>query len=208
MAAATASPPAAAAKPGWSALPVPPASALVTVSDLSARGPDEAWASGYEHAADGLRPMLYRWDGTAWTRDTTFPGAGELGRLGKAQFVGEEAWILQDRAGAGQILRRSADGWNSAGGAHLLRFDGKTWRESRSPSDVALTSVVAGGGETWLIGSRDGAQVLLRRDGRGRRDLPAPPGSVYGLHILAGDDVWAAGGTHAGAAVSHCDGKA
>ncbi|MGW4104551.1 hypothetical protein, partial [Streptomyces sp. NPDC004976] len=68
--------------------------------------------------------------------------------------------------------------------------------------------VVAGGGETWLIGSRDGAQVLMRRDGNGWRDLPVPPGSVYGLHILAADDVWAAGAGASGATVSHWDGRA
>ncbi len=38
--------------------------------------------------------------------------------------------------------------------------------------------------------------------------MPAPPGAVYGLHIKAADDVWAAGETHSGAAVSHWDGQA
>ncbi|MGW0496630.1 hypothetical protein ACWD0Z_14690 [Streptomyces sp. NPDC003007] len=71
-----------------------------------------------------------------------------------------------------------------------------------------LTKVVAGGGETWLIGARDGAQALLCWDGRGWRDVPVPPGSVYGLHILAAHDVWAAGDSAAGAAVSHWDGQA
>jgi hypothetical protein len=55
--------------------------------------------------------------------------------------------------------------------------------------------------------SRDGTQVLLRRDGSVWRDVPVPPGAVYGLHILAADDVWAAGATCAGAAVSHWDGQ-
>ena len=44
----------------------------MTVSGLAARGPGEAWATGYEQDADGLRPMLYRWDGTAW-RDAKVP---------------------------------------------------------------------------------------------------------------------------------------
>ena len=35
-----------------------------------------------------------------------------------------------------------------------------------------------------------------------------PPGAVYGLHILAADDVWAAGDTGSGAAVSHWNGEA
>ncbi|MFD9938887.1 hypothetical protein ACFWZ6_37810 [Streptomyces massasporeus] len=100
--------PAAAVTPRWSALPVPAAAPPMTVSDLAARGPGEAWATGYEQAADGPRPMLYRWDGTAWSRDTGFPGAGEPGLLGKVQFVGEEVWIFHDRRGTGEILRRSA----------------------------------------------------------------------------------------------------
>ncbi|MFF7768899.1 hypothetical protein ACFZC7_20570 [Streptomyces massasporeus] len=162
--------PAAAVPPGWSALPVPAATPPVTVFDLAARGPGEAWATGYEQAADGPRPMLYRWDGTAWARDTGFPGAGEPGLLGKVQFVGEEVWIFHDRRGTGEPLRRSAAGWSS--------------------------------------GSRDGAQVLLRRDGNDWRDVPVPPGAVYGLHILAADDVWAAGATDSGAAVAHWDGQA
>lgn len=94
--------PAAAVTPSWSALPVPAAAPPVTVSDLAARGPGEAWATGYELATDGMRPTLYRWNGTAWSRDTTFPGADEPGRLGKVQFVGNEVWILHIREGAGR----------------------------------------------------------------------------------------------------------
>ncbi|MEU2916226.1 hypothetical protein ACFYM3_32310 [Streptomyces massasporeus] len=99
-------------------------------------------------------------------------------------------------------------GRDAAGGAHLLRYDGLTWGESRPPRGVAFTEVVAGGRETWLTGARDGAQVLLRRDGGDWRDAPVPPGAVYGLHIPAADDVWAAGATDSGAAVAHRDGQA
>ncbi|MEU3091996.1 hypothetical protein ACWCQ0_42570 [Streptomyces massasporeus] len=99
-------------------------------------------------------------------------------------------------------------GRDAAGGAHLLRYDGLTWGESRPPRGVAFTEVVAGGRETWLTGARDGAQALLRRDGGDWRDAPVPPGAVYGLHILAADDVWAAGATDSGAAVAHRDGQA
>ncbi|MGW5641131.1 hypothetical protein ACWEWQ_41660, partial [Streptomyces sp. NPDC003832] len=46
---AAAAPPGAAVAPGWSALPVPPSAPVpLTVSDLAARGPGEAWATGYE----------------------------------------------------------------------------------------------------------------------------------------------------------------
>ncbi|MEV7190957.1 hypothetical protein AB0N81_03985 [Streptomyces sp. NPDC093510] len=187
----------AAAEPrSWQHVPVPaqvrPQAGL---NEAVAFGPGRAWAVGSDAVgrdAPGF-PLMMRWDGTAWQRQK-LPGGdwqGEL--LSVAAPSPASAWAV---------------GRDSAGGARLLRFNGKVWTESRPPSGVALTKVVAGGGETWLIGSRDGAQVLLRRDGRTWQDMPVPPGAVYGLHVKAADDVWAAGDTHAGAAVSHWDGQA
>ncbi|WP_055566940.1 hypothetical protein [Streptomyces atriruber] len=187
----------AAAEPGsWRHVPVPaqvrPQAGL---NEAVAFGPDRAWAVGADavgREAPGF-PLMLRWNGTAWQRQG-LPGVdwqGEL--LSIAATSTTAAWAV---------------GRDAAGGARLLRFDGTAWHESRAPRGVVLTKAVAGGGETWLIGSRDGAQVLLRRDGGGWRDLPVPPGLVYGLHILAADDVWAAGTGDSGAAVSHWDGKA
>ncbi|MEU5774676.1 hypothetical protein ABZ819_15475 [Streptomyces venezuelae] len=187
----------AAAEPrSWRHVPVPaqvrPQAGL---NEAVASGPDRAWAVGADavgREAPGF-PLVLRWDGTAWQRQG-LPGVS---------WQGELLSVAANSAGAAWAVGRDA-----AGGARLLRFDGKAWHESRAPRGVALTKVVAGGGETWLIGSREGAQVLLRRDGGGWRDLPVPPGAVYGLHILAADDVWAAGSSGSGATVSHWDGKA
>ncbi|WP_033327923.1 hypothetical protein [Streptomyces yerevanensis] len=188
--------PAAAETPSWQHVPVPaqvrPQAGL---NEAVAFGPDRAWAVGADavgREAPGF-PLLLRWDGTAWQRQS-LPGTGWQGELLSVAATSPTAvWAV---------------GRDSAGGAHLLRHDGKSWSVSRPPRGVVLTKVVTGGGETWLIGSRDGAQVLLRRDGSGWRDLPVPPGAVYGLHIKAADDVWAAGETISGAAVSHWDGQA
>ncbi|EPH42617.1 hypothetical protein ABT390_23140 [Streptomyces aurantiacus] len=187
---------AAAESGSWQHVPVPaqirPQAGL---NEAVASGPDRAWAVGADavgREAPGF-PLVLRWNGTAWQRQT-LPGVGWQGELLSVAATSPTAvWAV---------------GRDSAGGARLLRFDGKSWAESRPPRGVVLTKVVTGGGETWLIGSRDGAQVLLRRDGRDWRDVPVPPGAVYGLHIKAGDDVWAAGETHSGAAVSHWDGTA
>ncbi|MGI5347158.1 hypothetical protein ACQEU8_03060 [Streptomyces sp. CA-250714] len=188
--------PAAAETQSWQHVPVPaqvrPQAGL---NEAVAFGPDRAWAVGADavgREAPGF-PLLLRWDGTAWQRQS-LPGnrwQGEL--LSIAGTSAKAVWAV---------------GRDSAGGARLLRYDGTAWQESRPPRGVVLTKVVTGGGETWLIGSRDGAQVLLRRDGRGWQDMPVPPGAVYGLHIKAADDVWAAGETNSGAAVSHWNGQA
>ncbi|QKW10396.1 hypothetical protein HUT18_32280 [Streptomyces sp. NA04227] len=189
-------PPAVAHTQSWQHVPVPaevrPQAGL---NEAVALGPDQAWAVGAEavgREAPGF-PMVLRWDGTAWQRQslTGIGWQGELLSIGATSPT--EVWAV---------------GRDTAGGSHLLRFDGTAWTEDLPPSDVVLTKVVTGGGETWLIGSRGGAQALLRRDGNNWRDVPVPPGSVYGLHVLAADDVWAAGETGSGAAVSHWDGQA
>ncbi|MFI6984956.1 hypothetical protein ACIBSV_41070 [Embleya sp. NPDC050154] len=180
----------------WQHVPVPaqvrPQAGL---NEAVAFGPDRAWAVGTDavgRQAPGF-PLVLRWDGTAWQRQS-LPGIGWQGELLSIAATSPTAiWAV---------------GRDSAGGARLLRSDGIAWYESRPPRGVVLTEVVAGGGETWLIGSRHGAQALLRWDGRGWRDVPVPPGFVYGLHILAADDVWAAGAGNSGAAVSHWNGQA
>ncbi|MEU1146815.1 hypothetical protein ACFYO9_30165 [Streptomyces sp. NPDC005863] len=180
----------------WRHIPVPaqvrPQAGL---NEAVAFGADGAWAVGTDavgREAPGF-PLLLRWDGTNWRRQS-LPGTrwqGEL--LSIAATSPTSAW---------------AAGRDTAGAARLLRFDGKAWHESRPPAGTTLTKVFAGGGETWLMGSRGGAQVLMRRAGGGWQDVPVPPGSVYGLHVLAADDVWAAGDTASGAAVSHWNGQA
>ncbi|MFD6290463.1 hypothetical protein [Streptomyces sp. NPDC060205] len=186
---------AAADAPSWQHVPVPaevrPQAAL---NEAVALGPDRAWAVGADaigREAPGF-PLVLGWDGTTWQRQS-LPGIRWQGELLSVAATSPTAvWAV---------------GRDSAGGARLLRYEGSTWTESSPPSGVVPTKAVAGGGETWLIGSRGGAQALLRRDGSGWQDVPAPPGSVYGLHILAADDVWAAGANASGAAVSHWDGQ-
>ncbi|MER5839489.1 hypothetical protein ABT099_04110 [Streptomyces prasinus] len=195
-AAATAVTPAAAVAPRWAALPVPPAAAPpVTVSDLAARGPDEAWATGYEYTDDGMRPLLYRWDGAEWSRDTSFPGAGEPGRLGKVQFVGEEVWIFHDRAGEGEILRRSAEGWN------VVPLPRTLWTYQD------FTAVPGG---AWVVGEDETGLKVLHHDGSGWTAQSTPDGVGYLMGITArtATDVWAWADTATGPAVLRWDGTA
>ncbi|MGW2331123.1 hypothetical protein ACWC5C_35950 [Streptomyces sp. NPDC001700] len=207
IACATLVSPAEAVTPTWSALPVPAAAPPVTVSDLAARGKGEAWATGYEHAADGPRPMLYRWDGTAWSRDTTFPGAGEPGWLGEVRFVGEEAWIFHGCAGAGEILRRTAGGWSAvplpqtlwtyqdftavpgaawvvgedATGLKVLHYDGSRWTTQSTPDGVLFLMGITARTATdvWAWADTSNGTTVLRGNGTAWRDakVPLPPDS-------------------------------
>ncbi|WP_055693049.1 hypothetical protein [Streptomyces prasinopilosus] len=194
--AATAGTPAAPVAPSWSVLPVPPAAAPpVTVSDLAARGPDEAWATGYERTDDGMRPLLYRWDGAEWSRDASFPGAGEPGRLGRAQFVGEEVWIFHNRAGEGEILRRTAGGWSAVPLPRTLW----TYQD--------FTAVPGG---AWVVGEDETGLKVLHHDGSGWTEQSTPDGVGYLMGITArtAADAWAWADTATGAAILRWDGTA
>ncbi|MFF3645629.1 hypothetical protein [Streptomyces sp. NPDC002564] len=183
----------AAARPSWSALPVPAATPSVTVLDLAARGPRDAWATGYEQVADVMRPMLYRWDGTAWSRDATFPGTGDAGWLGKVQFVGKEMWILRNRGGEGEILRRSAAGWSSVPLPQTL------W---------TYQDFAAAPGGAWVVGEDETGLKVLHYDGSGWTTQSTPDGVLYlmGITARSATDVWAWADTTTGTAVLRWNG--
>ncbi|MGW1992797.1 hypothetical protein [Embleya sp. NPDC001921] len=191
--------PAAAVAPSWSALPIPAAAPPVTVSDLAARGPGEAWATGYEQTADGPRPMLYRWDGTAWSRDTTFPGAGEPGWLGKVQLVGEEVWILRNHAGAGEILRRSAGGPGGSGGWSTVPLPQTLW---------TYQDFTAVPGAAWVVGEDDTGLKVLHYDGSGWTAQSTPDGVLFLMGITArtATDAWAWADTDTGTTILRWNG--
>ncbi|MFD9907031.1 hypothetical protein [Streptomyces sp. NPDC059063] len=181
--------------PSWSDVPVPAAAPPVTVKDLAARGPDDAWATGYEQVTDGLRPMLYRWNGSAWSRDTSFPGAGEQGWLGRVQFVGDEVWIFHNRAGEGEILRRSASGWTAVPLPQTL------W---------TYQDFTAVPGAAWVVGEDSTGLKVLHYDGSGWTAQSTPDGVLYlmGIKARTATDVWAWASTTTGTTVLRWDGTA
>lgn len=188
-------------RPSWSALPVPPAAPPVTVSDLAARGPGEAWATGYEHTTDWLRPMLYRWDGTAWSRDSSFPGAEASGWLGKVQFVGKETWILHNRDGEGEILRRPAGGSGGSQGWNTVPLPQTMW---------VYQDFAAVPGAAWVVGEDDTGLKVLHYDGSGWSPQSTPDGVLYIMGITArtATDAWAWADTTSGTTVLRWDGTA
>ncbi|MEV0522132.1 hypothetical protein AB0I66_01805 [Streptomyces sp. NPDC050439] len=187
--------------PSWSALPVPAAAPPVTVSDLAARGPGDAWATGYEHTTDWVRPMLYRWDGAAWSRDSSFPGAEASGWLGKVQFVGKETWILHNRDGAGEILRRSAGGPGGPEGWSTVPLPQTLW----TYQDFAAVP-----GAAWVVGEDETGLKVLHHDGSDWTTQSTPDGVLYVMGITArsATDAWAWADTTNGTTVLRWDGTA
>ncbi|MFI6938618.1 hypothetical protein ACIBI4_05060 [Streptomyces sp. NPDC050418] len=191
----------------------PVTSGTASVTDVAARGPDEAWATGGELTDAGWMPFLYRWDGRTWSRDTGFPGVGEPGFMRKVQFIGDEVWIFRTHGDAGEILRWSAGEWRvltvpqtlhtyqdfaaasgsawivgeDATGLKVLHYDGSAWTTQSTPDGVLFYSVIEARGpdEAWASVTRtDGGSEILRWDKTAWRDVVVPMPADGNVHRI------------------------
>ncbi len=112
------------------------------------------------------------------------------------QFVGKEVWIFHNRAGQGEILRRSAGGG---------------WSAVPLPQPLWIhQDFTAVPGAAWVIGEDDTGLKVLRYDGSNWTAQPTPDGVLFLLGITArtAEDAWAWADTSTGTAVLRWDGTA
>ncbi|GAA1013951.1 hypothetical protein Aple_082000 [Acrocarpospora pleiomorpha] len=190
--------------------------------DVSAAGPEVAWAVGYTGWEDSVRTSLRTWDGLRWR---AVPVQNALGSLGSIDSDGpRNAWML-----GGGFEESFAQHW-----------DGRAWRQYRLDAfgrDVAvdgrrvvvisdtavltwngtafvtervlggketrLVAVDTGAGHTWVAGIRAEQPVIWHgHDGR-YEETTLPGGSIDAILQIGPDDVWAVGS----AGVLHWDGR-
>ncbi|HET8684445.1 MAG TPA: hypothetical protein VFM54_21615 [Micromonosporaceae bacterium] len=183
-----------------------------------------AWAVGGERGSldrPGV-PVVERWDGHRWSRDTLpdrLPGYLHLVAADSPTNV----WAV--------------GGYGESQGGNIywmLRFDGTAWRQvpfplpTRSVNElIEITGLAVVGGHTWLVGYQGMRVVIQEWDGRAWRAHKPPPqceqgGTSFGgmpnfcrldaVVAFAPDDVWAAGNgawfRFQGPALFHWDGTA
>ncbi|MFB6845221.1 hypothetical protein ACFCXS_10220 [Streptomyces sp. NPDC056373] len=168
----------------WQAVPAPDGTPAAQLRDVAAAGGGLAWAVGEEGRSGGTlgSPLALVWDGTAWART----GLAHLGFRGYLHSV------------AGTCARSAwAIGTDTAGGTHLLAWDGGTWRETDFPGrgGTSLTDVVVDpDGGAWFSGRTSDGRLLLRHDGGTWTWLPAPPSAPTvtpsGVRLTPSGDVW------------------
>jgi hypothetical protein len=182
-----------------------PGSALSGVVAVDAT---HAWAVGFEgYSMDqrdtSSRPVVLRWNGTAWSRDP-LPGVAWFGALRRvAAGSATDVWAVGDTTGAtpGDTVTR------------VLRDTGDGWREVPFPagndaSNVLITGLAAAGGQAWLVGNKGSAVVIQHWDGNGwqAQRPPAECGQAgtsfggmptfctfTGVTAFAPNNVWVAG---------------
>ncbi|MBB6475454.1 hypothetical protein [Sphaerisporangium rubeum] len=173
-----------AASPEWRLVPrarTRPASALL---DVAATGPDDAWAAGYERAAEDNEggPALQHWDGERWKRVKPPPGAVRL--TGVAARGPRDAWVV---------------GHGSYG--YAAHWDGERWT-AYQPFGVAaehfLTGVAVTKDVTWMTAHNGTRGQVVGWDGRRFRLAFQADGQFLGVSATGGH-VWAVGTDAAGA---------
>jgi hypothetical protein len=145
----------------WHIIATPPLPAEAVQSALSgvvALSPTDAWAVGSYTGSDGkARPLILRWDGTAWQ---VVSGAAVQGGLSGVAA-----------AGVYDVRAVGTDG--TTGQALIEQWDGAAWHVVASPTPSgatksALRSVTAdSAGNFWAVGSSQNAagtsQTLIER---------------------------------------------
>ncbi|MFI7547541.1 hypothetical protein [Actinoplanes sp. NPDC049599] len=163
--------------------PLRPASRLV---DVSATGPADAWAVGYQDNRYGQVPTqpaaLVRWDGRTWTE-----------RLLPAEFDSPAAISA---VGPSDVWAVGQDDGLEPYAAH---WDGTAWRGYPVAGRGRFSDVAARHGKPLIVGSRRaGGALVLEWDGNGFRELTVPgadtgSGSLQAVATAPGGAAFAAG---------------
>ncbi|AGL16816.1 hypothetical protein L083_3306 [Actinoplanes sp. N902-109] len=180
--------PAAAAATNWRMLPVPPLKPANALLDISATGPGDVWAAGYQDDSYGrISPHPYallHWNGTSWA-EQTLPGE-RISLAAVSAAAPADVWTVgQDKDLA----------------AYVAHWDGTAWRDYRLPGSsgtrAVLTDVDSRGGRTLLAGG-NGHALLVEPDAGGFTPVPVPgadawAGDLYGVTTAPDGSAFAVG---------------
>ncbi len=147
---------------------------------VAARTTTDAWAVG---------DQVLHWDGTAWTLVPT-PNTGFYSTLyGVSMVAANDVWAVGSRpeGNTRQPL--------------TIHWDGLAWSQVPAPTFTSTQELRAVAARTaddvWAVGGYD-TSLTLHWDGQAWTQIPSPsvPGGVnklYGVAIVAANDVWAVG---------------
>jgi hypothetical protein len=163
----------------------------LSLRDVVAFGPDDAWAVGYWNAGgnEGMQPIAMHWDGSRWTLDSrvhVLPGLGS------------------DILSAAARTPYSNTLW-TVGHAMASRYQSGNWTHTALPTNLGIADVAAvAWNDVWAVG----AGGALHRDGSRWSAVPTPgAGALTAVSAAASNDVWAIGRSLSGRALMlHWDG--
>jgi hypothetical protein len=184
--------------PGWRVTYVSPDTGYdgFGLYDVTATGPQDAWAVGSTQKGAGGAGAMMRWNGTGWTAVTVPGSTGSFNSVSGSSA--KNVWVL----GA------TANGRNTA-----WRWNGTSWTSvsigSYDPADVT----VLGPKNAWAVGY-DGAGDGGGSDGKALHwngtawQTVAMPMTARKIDSVSANDIWAVGENAGQPAATHWDGTA
>ncbi|MFI7047938.1 hypothetical protein [Streptosporangium sandarakinum] len=195
--------------------------------DVSAAGPEPAWAVGYTGWEDGVATSLRVWDGSRWR---AVPVRGGLGGLASIDSDGpRNAWmvgggfygssVVQHWDGhawrrhrvRGYVRDVAVDGRRTVviSDTAVLTWNGAAFVTERTLGDdeTRLLAVDTGAGHTWVTGIRGDRPVIWHGYGGRYEKTVLPKGSLNAILQIGPDDVWAVGGADERPLALHWDGR-
>lgn len=207
----------------WTSIPVPvdPSWRQAWFKDVTATGPNDAWAVGFYNVyANGNYEdftLAMHWDGRGWTRVPTpspspYPGGTQAHLRAVDAVAPDDVW-------AGGDARGNAGGLSVGSWVMVQHWDGSSWSLVPPPappggvsinfSGTRVYSVCAVGkddvwfggqwGEPNQLGSVTWRPLQMHWDGSGLTVYPTPAvfDGYYGFHTvsmseLSSNDIWAA----------------
>lgn len=172
--------------------------------DVTATGPDDAWAVGSAPCCDADARKISHWDGTAW-RPVTLPAAPQGAVEPTLHSVGasstDDVWVF-------------GDGADGPGFAH--HWDGVTWSTTVFGTEVRIKeTAVLSPRNAWFTGlewteATGDRPIIEHYDGNGwtRTPLPDTLEDVNAISATSANDVWAMGRSGSAPVTLHWDGSA
>lgn len=176
---------------GWSLLATPPGKAVLT--DVTVVSRHDAWAVGGPRSddrwSDGADRLMLRWNGSRWSKVPLPAKVRDVNAISAS--ASDDVW------GVGTF--QSGDRYI----AEISHWDGRQWSRVLARSGAMLNDVVAiSPSDVWAVGQERYRPLVMHWDGRRWRAsvLERAPGAdeawLSVVAGLAGDDVWAGGGSH------------
>jgi hypothetical protein len=130
-------------------------------------------ADGWATAAFNFGSHFYRWNGSAWQKETS-------------------VWLPLD-AGNDIDMVSATDGWAVGFQGNIFRWDGNTWTEVDSPVTTSLNSIdMVSATNGWAVGANG---VILKWNGNTWSQAPSPTTvRLNAINMVSDTEGWIVGG--------------
>ena len=169
----------------WARVSIPSMNQTASLAGVAAQSKSNVWAVGSTGIFEPRgKTLIMHWNGRRW-RVTPSAGAGFV--LNSTTFsTSNSAWAVGNSGGP------------AGGPSYIARWNGKVWKQVKSPSPGGRSNILNGiaitsQGRAWAVGGDDGEQLILHWNGTAWKQIHAVSGYLSGITVASGSTLWAVG---------------